>query len=535
MVNSAVDIQNLFFTYASASVSGGELHALDGISLNVRKGECILFTGISGCGKTSLLRAINGLIPNYYEGKLSGKIGILNEDSAGKPIYDISKKVATVFQNPKSQFFNLDTTSEILFFLENTGTPFEKMQERLRFVSAFLDIERLLDRNIFNLSGGEKQMIAIASALASDTDIIVFDEPTSNLDLYYIEKIAGLLRLLKDAGKTLIISEHRLYFLKDIIDRAFLIKNGKIAQVFSRTEFINLGEKECKELLLRPLSTEFFVPEKADKTKTENLSAGTENQGSSEVSAGEPLFLGIEHLSYRFPKSKADFLDIRNVRLDFGKIIALTGKNGQGKSTFAQCLAGLLKPKRDCVFYGGNKIRAKKRLELSYLVMQDVGYQLFTESAADEIELGKNKERSSESSNTLTADEILQKMNLREVKERHPLSLSGGQKQRISIGAAVGSGANIIIMDEPTSGMDYFHMKETARLINSIRSPEILILIISHDFEFLSLVADEVILMKEGRLASHKPFDKNEAQRLFRLLKSEADTSLKQPAKKTLV
>ena len=528
----AAEIKNIIFNYAAQS----DAAVINDVSFQVRKGECVLLTGISGCGKTSLLRAINGLIPNYYEGKLSGEIGLLNENSAEKPIYEISKKVATVFQNPKSQFFNLDTTSEILFFLENTGTPFEKMHERLRFVSDFLDIERLLDRNIFNLSGGEKQMIAIASALASDTDIIVFDEPTSNLDLYYIEKIADALRLLKEAGKTLIISEHRLYFLKDIIDRAFLIKDGKIAQSFTRKEFINLGEKKCKELLLRPLDTDFFVPEKTDEKKAADFAAGgLQNQSASKATAGEPFSLNIEHLAYRFPKSKADFLDIRNVRLDFGKIIALTGKNGQGKSTFAQCLAGLLKPKRDSIFYGGKKISTKKRLELSYLVMQDVGYQLFTESVADEIELGKNKERSSEYSRTLTTDEILQKMNLSEVKERHPLSLSGGQKQRVSIGAALASGANIIIMDEPTSGMDYFHMKETAALINSIRSPETLILIISHDFEFLSFVADEVILMEAGKIASHNHFDKNEARRLFTVLKSETDTKLTQNKKKTLV
>lgn len=528
----AAEIKNIIFNYAAQS----DAAVINDVSFQVRKGECVLLTGISGCGKTSLLRAINGLIPNYYEGKLSGEIRLLNENSAEKPIYEISKKVATVFQNPKSQFFNLDTTSEILFFLENTGTPFEKMHERLRFVSDFLDIERLLDRNIFNLSGGEKQMIAIASALASDTDIIVFDEPTSNLDLYYIEKIADALRLLKEAGKTLIISEHRLYFLKDIIDRAFLIKDGKIAQSFTRKEFINLGEKKCKELLLRPLDTDFFVPEKTDEKKDADFAAGeVQNQSASKASAGAPLSLNIEHLAYRFPKSKADFLDIRNVRLDFGKIIALTGKNGQGKSTFAQCLAGLLRPKRDSIFYGGKKISAKKRLELSYLVMQDVGYQLFTESVADEIELGKNKERSSECSRTLTTDEILQKMNLSEVKERHPLSLSGGQKQRVSIGAALASGANIIIMDEPTSGMDYFHMKETAALINSIRSPETLILIISHDFEFLSFVADEVILMEAGKIASHNHFDKNEARRLFTVLKSETDTKFTQNKKKALV
>ena len=180
----AAEIENIIFNYAAQN----DAAAINDVSFQVRKGECLLLTGLSGCGKTSILRLLNGLIPRYYEGALSGSVLIGRENIANLPIYEVSKKAATVFQNPKSQFFNLDTTSEILFFLENMGTPFETMRERLTDIASFLHIGHLLDRNIFNLSGGEKQMIAIASALASDTDIILFDEPTSNLDVFYIEK-----------------------------------------------------------------------------------------------------------------------------------------------------------------------------------------------------------------------------------------------------------------------------------------------------------------------------------------------------------
>ena len=215
--------------------------------------------------------------------------------------------------------------------------------------------------------------------------------------------------------------------------------------------------------------------------------------------------------------------------MEFGKVIALTGKNGQGKSTFAQCLTGLLKAKKDSVLLNGKKINAKQRLELSYMVLQDVGYQLFTESVEDEIALGKNKKIKPKQN---TKDEnkekrvpdveaILNAMNLTELKDKHPLSLSGGQKQRVSIGAAISSGARIIIMDEPTSGMDYFHMKETAKLINSIRSNQTLILIISHDFEFLSLVTDEIILMEKGSVVSHSEFTKEKAEEVFNYLKNK--------------
>lgn len=535
-METAVNLQNLCFNYqASENMDQPDtknLSALNDISISIKKGECILLTGISGCGKTSVLRTINGLIPNYYEGKLLGSIEVLGESIKEKPIYDISKKVSTVFQNPKSQFFNLDTTSEILFFLENMGTPFEKMHQRLNFISEFLNIKHLLDRNIFNLSGGEKQMIAIASALAADTDIIVMDEPTSNLDLYYIEKIAEVISLLKKSGKTLIISEHRLYFLNELIDRAFLIKEGKLEKEFSQQEFLALSEQNRKELLLRPIimnKSVFNRLEDSDYMQVQSSETIRKNKEDKNTEDTKSAHLTVENLCYRFKKEKDDFLRVQNLKMEFGKVIALTGKNGQGKSTFAQCLTGLLKAKKDFILLNGKKINAERRLELSYMVLQDVGYQLFTESVEDEIALGKNKKiKPEQKTKTENKEErapdvevILKAMNLTELKDKHPLSLSGGQKQRVSIGAAISSGARIIIMDEPTSGMDYFHMKETAKLINSIRSNQTLILIISHDFEFLSLVTDEIILMEKGAVISHSEFTKEKAEEVFNYLKNE--------------
>ena len=505
----AAEIENIIFNYAAQN----DAAAINDVSFQVRKGECLLLTGLSGCGKTSILRLLNGLIPRYYEGALSGNILIGRKNIVNLPIYEVSKKAATVFQNPKSQFFNLDTTSEILFFLENTGTPFDLMRERLGEIASFLHIEHLLDRNIFNLSGGEKQMIAIASALASDTDIILFDEPTSNLDVFYIEKIAQVLRKLKAAGKTIIISEHRLYFLKDIIDRALILKDGKIAHSLSAAEFAGLTEKRRKELLLRPVMLDGRVFARDPQTGGKPSAGDTAAQSTQRAQ-----MLYIERLLYRFPKEKNPVVAVENLSLGFGNITALVGKSGQGKSTFVHCLAGLTNPNKEAVFIGGKKLSAAKRLELSYLVMQDVGYQLFTESVGDEIALGKNKHNGA-----LDTDHVLSALNLTQLKERHPLSLSGGQKQRVSIGAAVASGAQLLIFDEPTSGMDYFHMKETASLIKSVRAPDRLILIISHDFEFLSLVADEMLLMEKGKIVSQTAFTVAQAEKIFEQLRSDGE------------
>ena len=348
----AAEIENIIFNYAAQN----DAAAINDVSFQVRKGECLLLTGLSGCGKTSILRLLNGLIPRYYEGALSGSVLIGRENIANLPIYEVSKKAATVFQNPKSQFFNLDTTSEILFFLENTGTPIDVMRERLGRIASFLHIEHLLDRNIFNLSGGEKQMIAIASALASDTDIILFDEPTSNLDVFYIERIALVLRKLKAAGKTLIISEHRLYFLKDIIDRALILKDGKIAHSLSAAEFAGLTEKKRKEFLLRPITLDgrVFARELPSAGVYDRADSGGKPSAGDGVvqSAQRAQMLHIEQLFYRFPKEKNPVVAVENLSLGFGNITALVGKSGQGKSTFVHCLAGLTKPNKEAVFIG---------------------------------------------------------------------------------------------------------------------------------------------------------------------------------------
>lgn len=512
------EIKNVCFKYAQSDDSAS---VLQDVSIGIEEGECVLLTGTSGCGKTTITRLLNGLIPHYYEGEMTGQVMIEGKEVSSLPIYQVSTKVATVFQNPKSQFFNLDTTSEIVFFLENMGVEYEKMHERLISVSKFLDIEHLLDRNIFNLSGGEKQMIAIASALASSAKIIVFDEMTSNLDLHYIGKIAQALKRLKDEGKTLLISEHRLYFLKDIIDRAILIKEGKIEKVFARDEFLSLSDTERQELLLRPINmeTSVFAKEASVLETRVDVEAQDDVGKMSLTGESDAKELVIKDLVYRFPKGREDFLNCHDVKMQFGKVIAIAGKNGQGKSTFAQCLIGLLKTRKDCVLVDGKRQSAKMRLALSYLVMQDVGYQLFTESVEEEVALGKHKlKKRCEDASLSSVEDILQSMNLSQLKTRHPLSLSGGQKQRVSVASVISADAQIIIMDEPTSGMDYFHMKETAELINKIRTPDKLIIIISHDFEFLSYVADEIMVIEEGRFISHSPYTQQTARKIFEYL-----------------
>ena len=218
-----IEIRELSFKY-----KGGSDYSLKDINLKIKKGECILLCGRSGCGKSTLLKLMNGIIPEFYDGDISGSVMVNGMNTFTTPIYKLSKDVGSVFQNPKTQFYTTNTTDEIAFGLENYGLERAEINKKIEEVKNIFNLEALMNRNIFELSGGEKQKIAIASAYALDPDILVFDEPSSSLDIDYMRELSKIIEKLKAVGKTIIIAEHRLWYLKSVADRAIYLENGEI-------------------------------------------------------------------------------------------------------------------------------------------------------------------------------------------------------------------------------------------------------------------------------------------------------------------
>lgn len=467
-----IQLSNVNFKYSN-SQSG----ALKDISITIHEGECILLCGDSGCGKTTITRLINGLIPHFYDGELTGSVKVADMDVSKEEIYTISKRVGSVFQNPRSQFFCLDTSSELAFGCENLGMPVEQINERIEHVVREVELENLVDRDIFKLSGGEKQRIACGSVAAMLPDIIVLDEPTSNLDIESIEILKHILMLWKKHNKTIIIAEHRLYWLKDVCDRAVYLSDGKIQMNIPMQELEDYPEQKLKQLGLRTVKDEI----KNHLHMTQKLFNAN---GVSEV---------IKLVNYVFSYDTAAVLDIEELLIPQNEIVAITGKNGAGKSTFVRCLCGLQKKFKGRTIFNGREYKPKEMLKHCYLVMQDVNHQLFCETVEDEIVFGADNEDEAE------ARELMEKLGLWEYKDRHPMSLSGGQKQRVAIASAVLAGKEILIFDEPTSGLDYRHMVQTAELFVRLKEMGKSIFIITHDMELIEKCCNYEIHIESGK------------------------------------
>lgn len=453
------------------------------MSLSVGSGEVVVLCGRSGCGKSTLLRLAGGLAPRFFPGEVLGSVLLDGEAVDGLTTWEIARRAGSLFQNPRTQFFNVDTTGEVAFALESAGRSEKDIRARVDATFEELGLRPLADRNIFRLSGGERQKVAFASIWAMHPANLLLDEPTSNLDLPSIADMAEFVKHAKESGCAVLIAEHRLSWLTGIADSYVFLENGHLRRAMTADEFAALEAEDVSRMGLRVRDPDEIVPRAAMASEVSTVRDATPNpilaaRGLTLDRGGEPV--------------------LREVDLDLfaGEVCALIGSNGAGKTTLCLTLCGFEPRARGTVTIGDAAATRKKRTRVSSMVFQDVNYQLFAENAATEVTFGLSRQRAG----AVDTDTILRELALDDVADRHPATLSGGQKQRLAVAACVAADKRILVFDEPTSGIDLDGMHRVARLLRRLADQGRAVLVITHDLELIARACDRVLHMDGGRV-----------------------------------
>ena len=462
MNDTMIRAENLSYVYPFQKA-----RALDGVSFELRRGEAMLVTGASGCGKTTLLRILNGLIPEHFRGTLEGRLeigGLVCPIS----LELISRHVGTVLQCPEEQIMATTVEEEVALALEWQSCPVAEMRARVGEAMSALGIAHLATRSVFSLSSGERQKCVIASVLAAHAEVVVMDEPTANLSPEATEELARLVAQLKSRGVAVVIVDHRLYWLKGVVDKTLVLKGGRVVHsgpmrdAASNPDFASWGLRSLD--VVRPALCDC-----ASFCAKDNLAAELRN------------------LSFRYTRKSEWIYRDFSAALPRGKVVAVVGANGAGKTTLARLLCGLLTPT------GGEIASAaaspRRRRERTAFVMQQMDIQLYMRTVMEELVYSASR-RLSKGERMADAEKWLATFGLSALRDRHPHSLSGGEKQRLVVASALMKRPELLILDEPTSGLDGRNMRIIADVLRDYAAHGGTALLITHDLELLGLVAD---------------------------------------------
>lgn len=515
----AIIFNNVTYTYPASKNP-----ALSNIDLKVRQGEILLVTGPTGSGKTTLCSCVNGFIPHFYAGELKGTVIVNNQDTKQSSVGILSSRVGLLFQDPFSQLVSATVEDEVAFGPENLGLPIEEINSRVDESLRYVRLEKYRENSPSALSGGQQQACALAAIFAMKPDIYVLDEPTSNLDPIGTSMIFNLIKdLAEKEKKTIIIVEHKLAQLVDIVHRVIVLKDGQIALTGRPREVLAEKAEVLEELGLHPPRLSLLaqklqnhglklvtVPLTLDETY-ETISNALKripsdsilrHTDSSTMVSSEEIVIQVRDLTHQYPTGT---LALKGVSLDIhkGDFLAIIGQNGSGKTTLAKHFNGLLKPTSGTVLVYGLDVATTP----SYSLVSRVGYvfqnpnhQLFSTKVSNELAFGcrnvgmsseKVKERIEETAHLLELEKYL---------DERPYSLSQGVKQRVSIAAILAMNPDVLVIDEPTTGQDPRRSREIMDLMKKLHSAGKTIIIITHDMDLVCEYAKRVIVMNDGRI-----------------------------------
>ena len=487
-------VEDLSFRY-----SRREDTAIRGMSFSANPGEVLLIAGASGCGKTTLIRCINGLIPRTYKGEMSGRVLVHGEDIAKWPLSRISQEIGTVLQDPERQILGTKVLNEIAFGLENLALPRPEIIARAEEALRFLNIFHLRDRETFNLSGGEKQKVALAGVLAMRPKILLLDEPLASLDPASALETLDMVRMMADEGMSVLMIEHRVEDVMKINpERVMFIDAGDIrylGDIEGLNQVVNYHEiKLPAEVVIRRAAQD--PPPGA----LQILPGITQPEHPAES------LVEFQEVGFGYDRAVEVLHDI-NLEIRRGDVIAVLGPNGAGKTTFVKHAIGLLKPKTGRVLVNGRDTREASVAEIASTlgyVFQSPSHMLFAPTVHDELAFGPKNLKHSPDEIEKEVMEALETVNLVEFAQDPPLSLSFGQQKRVSIAAILAMRSRILVMDEPTAGQDYQNYMNFMDSILQMPGFES-VLFITHDIDMAVIYANRVILVADGRVAADGP------------------------------
>ncbi len=500
--------------------------ALDGLDLNVHSGESLLVAGASGSGKSTFCRACIGLIPHFHHGRLSGKVFVDGLDTVQFPVHELFRHAGLVFQNPDAQLFNQTVEAELVYGLESLGISSSEIEQRLAWASKLAELDALMNRSPYTLSGGEKQRVALGAILTLRPKLLLLDEPFTHLDPEATEMLRRILRSMKSEGITILVIEHRLHEIIQDMDRMIILHQGrgvadgtpnqvladdlspyglnpppllKIFREFGIKKPIFNIDEAIQNLTHQNLLDHFYdhlvhppvIPSKLSTASNEPV---VEIEGLWSRNNGSPILQGID-------------LFIRK-----GECVALLGRNGAGKTTLIKHLNGLLKPERGLVRIFGIDTRKRPVSELSRkvsLVWQNPNDQIFQPTVRQEVLTGPKAFKSYDGS---WCDELFNRFGLLPLLDRSPFALSEGQKKRVSFATALSVKPDLVVFDEPTAGQDEPSRYQLTSIFGQLRAKGQTILFVTHDLEFAAEHASRWILLADGKIIGEGSPDEVMAQ-----------------------
>jgi len=502
-----ITFNHVSYTYPDASQP-----ALRQINLHLPEGEFTLVVGPSGAGKSTLLRCINGLVPHFSGGTIKGSISVNSLDPIQATPQVMSRHVGFVFQDPEAQFVVDRVEDEIAFALENAAMPPQEMRIRVEEVLDLLDLAALRQRRLDTLSGGERQRVAIAAALAFRPQVLVLDEPTSQLDPKSAEDVLqALVRLNSDLGLTILLAEHRLERVLPFVDRiVYLPSNGSEVisgpprEILPRIELNPPLVKLAQALNWEPLPLTI----KEGRRLSQQWSEGKTFSPKQEVPTSQPdkPYLQAHNVEILYDNQPV----VRGVDLKLwpGEIVALMGRNGAGKTTLLKSLVGLIRPKRGQITVANQDVAKSDVAQICRYVgylPQDPNALLFADTVLDEllITLRNHGIQAGGSAGAISPQELLERLGLADKAHLYPRDLSTGERQRVALGAIMVTRPGALLLDEPTRGLDYLAKRRLLELLKSWRDDGMAILLVTHDVELAAAAADRVLLMSQGEVIAN--------------------------------